>query len=69
MSKTLDLIRNAKDGSYIDFRTADNQIDSVPIAEIRALLADPFAIEPILTPKLAIELTEKYEVKFMIIEA
>lgn len=41
MSKTLDLIRNAKDGSYVDFRTADNQIDSVPIAEIRALLRMP----------------------------
>jgi len=40
MSKTLDLIRNAKDGSYVDFRTADNQIDSVPIDEIRALLDD-----------------------------
>ena len=37
----LTTIRNAKDGSYVDFRTADNQIDSVPIAEIRALLDEP----------------------------
>lgn len=41
MSKTLDLIRNAKDGSYVDFRTADNQIDSVPIEDLRALLDEP----------------------------
>lgn len=39
--KTLDLIRNAKDGSYVDFRTADNQIDSVPINEIRAAMECP----------------------------
>ena len=37
--KTLDLIRNAKDGSYVDFRTVDNQIDSVPIGDLRALLS------------------------------
>lgn len=38
MSKTLDLIRNAKDGTMVDFRV-DNQINSVPIEEIRAVVA------------------------------
>ena len=37
----LDLIRNAKDDSYVDFRTVDNQIDSVPIAELRMLVGVP----------------------------
>ena len=37
MSKTLDLIRNAKDGTMVDFRV-DNQINSVPIDDLQALL-------------------------------
>lgn len=37
---TLDLIRNADDNTMVDFRR-NNQIDSVPIAELRALLRLP----------------------------
>lgn len=38
--KTQDLIRNADDNTMVDFRR-NNQIDSVPIAELRALLDEP----------------------------
>ena len=39
MSKIHDLIRNADDRTMVDFRV-DNQIDSVPIGNLRALLDD-----------------------------
>lgn len=38
MSKLLEIIHRAKPNSMVDFRTADNQIDSVPIGDLRALL-------------------------------
>lgn len=46
MSKTLGLISNADDSTMVDFRRG-SQIDSVPIAEIRALLDAPIeTVEP-----------------------
>lgn len=50
MSKTLDLIRNADDSTMVDFRR-NNQIDSVPIDDLRALL--PTEMEMI-TRRLAV---------------
>lgn len=39
MNKTLDLIRNADDSTMVDFRRG-NQIDSVPINDLRAFLCE-----------------------------